>query len=126
MTTNPHVSITGISAWQRYLDREHEARDTYLAQVQRAHHEYLTGPWPDRAAYEVCERRAWMTYYAAGRTAWHHYSAEITSPPPPPAYGAASYLTRDAAGEVWPSDPPRNDQPGFTPTNGGADKWPSS
>lgn len=29
------------------------------------------------------------------------------------------HLTRDAAGEVWPADPPGDRQPTFTPANGG-------
>jgi len=70
--------------WQEYLDREHAARDGYLAVVERAHREYLIGPWVDRAAYEVVERQAWATYYAAGRDAWRTYRAAAEAPPPPP------------------------------------------
>lgn len=70
--------------WQRYIAKERAARGAYLAAVESAHREYLTGPWSDREAYTHVERFAWVTYYAAGRDAWRHYTAEITPPPPPP------------------------------------------
>lgn len=72
------------SPWQYYLGREHAARDMYLNVVGRAHQEYLTGPYPDRDAYQVVERQAWLTYYAAGRQAWIDYQAALNTPPPPP------------------------------------------
>ena len=72
-----------IGPWQRYVAKERAARAGYLAVVERAHNEYLTGPWPDREAYEHVERSAWMTYYAAGREAWRYYTDELTPPPPP-------------------------------------------
>lgn len=125
MTTDDYG--TGqISPWHRYLQREHAARDAYLAVTARAHTEYLTGPWPDRDSYTVVERQAWLTYYTAGRAAWQMYRHEIDSPPPPPMPPSAPYLTRDAGGEVWPLDPSRPAQPGFTPTNGGTQLWPPS
>lgn len=73
-----------IGPWQRYVARERAARDAYLATTMSAHREYLMGPWPDREAYQHVEHSAWVTYYAAGREAWRHYTAEITPPPPPP------------------------------------------
>lgn len=73
------------NAWQRYLAMEHAARDAYLATVQGAHREYLSGPWPDHDAYSHVEHSAWITYYAAGREAWRTYAREMEPPPPPPA-----------------------------------------
>ncbi|MGH9622527.1 MAG: hypothetical protein ACRD45_22820 [Bryobacteraceae bacterium] len=108
-----------IGPWQRYVAKEHAARDAYIATVQSAHREYLTGPWPDREAYQHVETSAWVTYYAAGREAWRHYTRELMPPPPPPTHSAAPYLTRDSAGEVWPADPHRPDQPTFTERHGG-------
>lgn len=78
-----------VGPWQRYVAKEHAARSAYLATTQAAHREYLTGPWPDREAYEHVERSAWMTYYAAGREAWRHYTRELQPPPPPPPSSAA-------------------------------------
>lgn len=94
---------TGASEtpWQRYLARERAARDMYLEVTHRASHEYLTGPWPDRAAYEVVEHQAWATYYAAGRDAWRTYTREVSPPPPPPL----------------PTKYPDGLQPAFTPLN---------
>lgn len=106
-------------AWQRYLDREHAARDAYLGTTMAAHREYLMGPWPDREAYQHVEHSAWVTYYAAGREAWRIYTQEITPPPPPPAqHSAASqpYPARafdELASGQWPA------QPTYTPTDGG-------
>lgn len=108
-----------IGPWQRYVAKEHAARDAYIATVQNAHREYLTGPWPDREAYQHVEQSAWVTYYAAGREAWRHYTAELNPPPPPPAQYGAANLTRDAGGQVWPSDQRYPDQPTFTEHNGG-------
>ena len=113
-----------VGPWQRYVAKERAARGAYLAVVERAHHEYLSGPWPDREAYQHVEASAWVTYYAAGRDAWQHYTAEITPPPPPPAHSAAPYLTRDAGAEVWPPDPPRTQYPTFNPSTGGSELWP--
>lgn len=107
-------SFATIGPWQRYIAKERAARGSYLATVERAHHEYLSGPWPDREAYQHVELSAWVTYYAAGREAWQYYTREVEPPPPPPAPPAAPYLTRDAGAEVWPADPPRYDQPSFT------------
>lgn len=73
------------SARQQYLDRERAARDMYLAVVEHAHNEYLTGPYPDRPAYEVVERQAWATYYAAARDAWRDYQPVHEHLAPPPA-----------------------------------------
>lgn len=124
MTAHNYPTPVGATAWQRYLDREHAARDMYLEVTSRASHEYLTGPWPDRAAYEVVERQAWATYYAAGRDAWRTYTREATPPPPPPSHGAAPYLTRDAAGEVWPTDRWQDAMPSYTPNQEGTELWP--
>lgn len=84
MTARPADPAVTLAAYRRYLAREHEARDGYLHVTDAAHREYLTGPWPDRASYEVVERQAWLTYYAAGRAAWRTYTAELEQPPPPP------------------------------------------
>ena len=84
MTAQVPESFTAGGPWQRYITKERAARNTYLAVVERAHHEYLTGPWPDRTAYTHVETTAWVTYYAAGREAWRYYTAELTPPPPPP------------------------------------------
>ncbi len=119
MNTIVPETYGSIGPWQRYVAKERAARGAYLAVVERAHREYLTGPWPDREAYQHVEQSAWVTYYAAGREAWRHYTAELTPPPPPPTYGAAPNLTRDAGGEVWPADPPRTPYPTFTEHNGG-------
>lgn len=108
-----------VGPWQRYVAKERAARSAYLATVESAHREYLTGPWPDREAYQHVEQSAWVTYYAAGREAWRHYTAELNPPPPPPSYSAAPNLTRDAGSEVWPADPTRPSQATFYPTNGG-------
>ena len=80
-----YIPAPQMGAWPRYIAKEHAARDAYLATVEHAHREYLTGPWPDRESYNHVESSAWVTYYAAGRAAWRHYTAEITPPPPPPA-----------------------------------------
>ncbi len=105
--------------WQRYVAKEHAARDHYLRMVQAAHHEYLSTPWPDRESYQHVEQSAWLTYYAAGRDAWRHYVREITPPPLPTAPPTGPYPGRDAAGEAWPADPVRPYLPTFTEYNGG-------
>jgi hypothetical protein len=123
MTTDDYG--TGqISPWHRYLQREHAARDAYLAVTARAHQEYLTGPWPDRDSYMVVEKSAWLTYYTAGRAAWQMYRHEIDSPPPPPPIqpaqspAAAQFEQDQQSTRYWSA------QPGFTPTNGGTQLWP--
>jgi hypothetical protein len=73
-----------VGPWQRYVAKERAARGAYLATVERAHHEYLTGPWPDREAYQHVEHSAWLNYYQAGRDAWRYYTRELEPPPPPP------------------------------------------
>lgn len=83
MTGTDRPAPIGSTAWSLYLDREHAARDMYLRLVERAHREYLTGPFPDRSAYEVVERGAWATYYAAGRDAWRSYRTDIENQAPP-------------------------------------------
>lgn len=119
MSTIIPETYGSIGPWQRYVAKEHAARDAYLATVKAAHREYLTGPWPDREAYEHVERSAWMTYYAAGREAWRHYTRELTPPPPPPAMpaeqspAAAQFEQDQHSRNYWAA------QPGFTPTNGG-------
>lgn len=77
MTTPAYLESAESSAWQQYLTAEHAARDHYLRLVQRAHLEYLTGPWPDRPSYETFERTAWLNYYAAGRDAWRAYRTAV-------------------------------------------------
>lgn len=123
MTTDDYG--TGqISPWHRYLQREHAAREGYLAVTARAHEEYLTGPWPDRDSYQVVERSAWLTYYTAGRAAWQMYRHEIDSPPPPPTPSQHIPIP------VYPADH-RTDQeahaswkPKFYPNQEGTELWP--
>lgn len=121
MTAHNYPVPANATAWQRYLDREHAARDMYLEVTSRASHEYLTGPWPDRAAYEVVERQAWATYYAAGRDAWRTYTREATPPPPPPptspvqSPAAVAFEQDQMSRNYWAA------QPTFTETNGGTD-----
>lgn len=100
MTSHNYETHATTSPWQRYQDAEHRARDTYLSITHRAHLEYLTGPRPDRDAYNHVEITAWMTYYAAGRSAWLTYLGEISRPPAPePSHdlstlaGTRSHLT---------------------------------
>lgn len=112
------------SAWERYLEREHAAREAYLAVTARAHQEYLTGPWPDRDSYMVVEKSAWLTYYTAGRAAWQVYRQEIDSPPPPPAPPADIRLPDPSGRTVYPAQPYDRELPAFYPTNGGAQLWP--
>lgn len=97
MSGGPYYPGGPASAWERYLANEHAARDKYLLAVQRAHVEYLAGPFPDRDAYATVERDAWLTYYQAGRAAWRSYRVEMDNPPPamPPArptFSAAPYV----------------------------------
>lgn len=130
-----HYPPTGrdVMPFQRYLDATHAARDAYLATTYAAHRQYLTGPWPDRTTYQQVENTAWTVYYTAAREAWQRYTDELSPPPVPsptppeqsPAAAAfeqnqvsqrywdnmKNRLTRDAGGEVWPTDPPRHNQP---------------
>lgn len=112
-------SFATIGPWQRYIAKERAARGSYLATVERAHHEYLSGPWPDREAYQHVELSAWVTYYAAGREAWQYYTREVEPPPPPPparseqSPAAAEFEQDQMARRYWSS------QPGFTPNTGG-------
>jgi len=85
----------------------------YLDVVQRAHHEYLTGPWPDREAYNHVEQSAWQTYHAAGREAWKIYTQEITPPPPPPARSPEYHPPQSASGAGWPFPPQLDPQATF-------------
>lgn len=108
-----------LTAWQRYLDREHAARDAYLAVTADAQDEYLTGPWPNRDAYQEVERRAWTTYYAAGRAAWQSYRAECdqTAPPPPPP--PATRTPDASARTIYPEQPYDRDATFYPGQNGG-------
>lgn len=103
------------TAWQEYLDSEHRARHGYLNVVERAHREYLTGAWPDRDAYEIVERQAWLTYYAAGRDAWRTYRAALEIPPPPPPAAANPAGQPHAGGVGWPAVPYEHPYPAFHP-----------
>ena len=108
-----------IGPWQRYVAKERAARTMYLDVVQRAHHEYLTGPWPDRESYNHVEQSAWQTYYAAGREAWRFYAEEITPPPPPPPPSAVNYqhgIDRISGPSFNVTDPY---EPKFYPATGG-------
>lgn len=125
MTAHVPEAYGNIGPWQRYVEREHAARDAYLAVVQSAHREYLTGPWPDREAYQHVEQSAWMTYYAAGREAWRYYARELAVPARQHPYPDPGTLTRDAAGEIWPDD----DRPRVTPgpaAQQAANQWAAS
>lgn len=108
-----------VGPWQRYVAKERAARGAYLATVESAHREYLTGPWPDREAYQHVEQSAWVTYYAAGREAWRHYTAELNPPPPPPlpspvqSPAAAQFEQDQMSQRYWST------QPTYTPTDGG-------
>lgn len=94
MNAGGYTGADGSPAWRRYLTREHAARNQYLATTTMAQAEYLTGPWPDRDAYNAVERSAWMTYYAAGRSAWQAYRQEAATaalPPPRPTGDSGTY-----------------------------------
>lgn len=111
MTTPDYTNPASSPAWQRYLNREHAARDAYLTAVQHAHREYLTGPFPDREAYNVVEGDAWRRYYAAGREAWRTYADEASPPPPPPyrhhmgELGLPTDYREQASGNGWTHSP---------------------
>lgn len=109
MTAHVPETYGNIGPWQRYVEREHAARDAYLAVVQGAHREYLTGPWPDREAYQHVEQSAWMTYYAAGREAWRAYTRELAVP---------------ARQHPYPDPLPSPQQP-IPPSHPGDSWWPS-
>lgn len=115
-----------IGPWQRYIAKEHAARDAYLATVQGAHREYLTGPWPDRDAYTHVERSAWMTYYAAGRDAWRHYTREIQPPPPPPAIVVPGPLAQARANDRAEKTGGPAPYPTFTEHDRSDEPWPSN
>jgi hypothetical protein len=95
-----------VTPWQRYLAREHAARDAYIATMQHAHFEYLTGPWPDRAAYTAIEASAWTTYYSAGRGAWQAYRRETDTPPAPPRPADASTYPYPVGLSAMPNSKP--------------------
>lgn len=144
MTGHPYPPAGHLTPWQMYLNMEHAARNEYLQAVQDAHAEYLTGPWPDRDAYTICERRAWITYYAAGRAAWKHYTSHLsagnsqqltsTTAPPSPAGNqapdeprgsrppAAPYLYPVPGGTGWPGASHQLTAPAAHDTDG--DQWP--
>lgn len=110
-----HQPTPGTPAWREYLHREHDARDMYLTVVARAHQEYLTGPYPDRDAYTLVERQAWITYYTAGRQAWQQYKADMEM-------AATVAVTGDPGTHPYPPRTPQfdgqpytTDHPLFTP-----------
>lgn len=109
MTGPDDVSRETSTPWQQYQDREHWARNMYLLVVQGAHRQYLTGPYPDRSAYETVERDAWITYYAVCRDAWKTYATALeTTPPPPPAPEPQSHpyppaIHESISGNPWPT-----------------------
>ena len=103
MSGYPYPAADQPAAWRRYLDREHAAQAAYLSAVKRHHLEYLTGPWPDRIAFEHAERSEWITYYQSGRDAWRAYTAELDPPPPPPAQRTAAAPAYTPAGPPVPS-----------------------
>jgi hypothetical protein len=115
VTGHHHAPGQAETAWTRYLDREHAARESYLSVVARAHQEYLTGPWPDRDAYNVVELQAWHTYYHAGRSAWNVYRAELATPPEPPRPKPAARAPEDFDGATWPPPSAGHPYPVFTP-----------
>lgn len=104
----------GPAAWQRYIQHVNRARDGYLAVVERAHREYLTGPWPDRDSYQSVERSAWVTYYAAGRQAWRIYEQEMIAPPPPPPPAEVATPIYTGTADDFDGARPYTDQPTFT------------
>lgn len=104
MTADGYNPNLGLTPWGQYLNREHAARDGYLAVTQAAHREYLTGPWPDRDSYTTIERQAWATYYAAGREAWNQYRRDMTPPPAPPAPPMPHRVPQAGTGTGWPGD----------------------
>ena len=69
-----------VMPFKRYIDATHAARDAYLATTYHAHRQYLTGPWPDREAYQTVENTAWKVYYQASREAWQRYTRELGCP----------------------------------------------
>lgn len=125
MTAGIPETYGNAGPWQRYVAKERAARGAYLATVERAHQEYLTGPWPDRQSYEHVETSAWLNYYQAGRDAWRHYTRELEPPPPPPA----AYVTQPPILPRFPEPQERpllgEHQPQFYPGTGGNELWPS-
>lgn len=114
--TGPAPQLNGAATpWQRYLEREHAARGIYLNVTAQAHFDYLSGPWPDRDAYQDIERNAWHTYYQAGREAWQRYRAEaeeLSAPPLPDRVPGEAWRELVGGGHHLPGDSPR---PLFTP-----------
>ena len=104
-----------VGPWQRYVAKERAARGAYLATVESAHREYLTGPWPQRDYYQQVEQTAWATYYTAGRDAWRHYTAEITPPPPPQLAPTGDSVSFRPGGYLPDADGPRPVHPEFHP-----------
>lgn len=115
MTPITPGELVNLGPWQRYTARERAARSAYLATVEKAHREYLTGPWPDRDAYQVVERQAWVTYYAAGRDAWRYYAAEITEPPAQSPRLSRNPATSPLTGTVSATRPGPGPQPAYHP-----------
>lgn len=97
-----------MTPWDWYQARERAARNGYLAVVQRAHHDYLTGAWPDRDAYNRVEQQAWLVYYAAGRAAWAEMTkalADLGKLPAPPPAGTHPYpVSTPPPGHVAPGE----------------------
>lgn len=119
MTTPSYNPNLGLTPWGRYQESEAIARDIYLKTVSGAHVQYLTGPWPDRTAYEAVERSAWQTYYHDCRTAWQKFVSSFEPQQPPPS--SNPYPPARAAGDGlgWPNGQGSRDQPVYTPHDGG-------
>lgn len=118
MTGPQYQATDDMSPWDRYQARSSAANRIYLTMVINAHNEYLTGPWPDRQAYDHAERSAWMTYYAVCRQAWRTFEQEITPPPPPPAPSPPDTTTYPVGEYPYHSAAYQRDQPAFTPAPG--------
>lgn len=148
MTTPNHPTGRPPTAWHTYLNATDAARDQYLATTYAAHRKYLNGPWPDREHYQEVENAAWKVYYTASRTAWQHYTTNLTCPcctsdsndcwcisdcgvprcqmadPPAPVPGAA--IRHVCIATPCPECGYNQDQPSYTPNQEGTELWRSN
>ena len=115
MTTPNHPTGQPPTAWQRHHQATETAMRAYLAVTYAAHRQYLTGPWPDRDAYNAVELSAWVTYHAACRAAWATYRAETTAPPPPPVPTGPTFTPSDPAGTPNEFDQRQENYPAADP-----------
>lgn len=115
MTTPNHPTGQPANLWRWYTTASEAARNSYLATTYAAHRMYLTGPWPDREAYQRVENTAWDVYYTAARGVWRRYTAAIDCP----CCTADPYTVNDCTcpgdcGVYWCQA--RDDNTGATPT----------